>query len=264
MKRLMPIALILLTTATRAAAQSAQPQPSVDEVLAMKQDPVSGLRSIFLQDVFAPTGDITGNSFSVQPVWPISLGPEWKMITYTIVPIQRLPDGQGGIITGLGNVVFNGYITPNKASSFKWGIGPALVLPTRTDPALGSNRLSAGPAGLVYGTTRDYSFGAVIQNFWSIGGDDANQVNTFSLQYIFARNLPGGWFLQSNSTINSNWLRDEDRWTVPVGGGFGRVFQIGKGRLFYSASAQAFYNAWHPDDIGSWSAIIQFQIILPS
>jgi hypothetical protein len=43
-------------------------------------------------------------------------------------------------------------------------------------------------------------------------------------------NLPGGWFLTSSPSIPANWEADSDnRWTVPIGGGVGKVHRIGQG-----------------------------------
>lgn len=61
-------------------------------------------------------------------------------------------------------------------------------------------------------------------------------------KYFLTYNLPKGWFLFSNSTISADWLAD--RSTVPVGGGLGKVFNIGKQSV--SLSAQGFYNVVTP------------------
>lgn len=52
-----------------------------------------------------------------------------------------------------------------------------------------------------------------------------------------------------------------DQLLLPVGGGIGKTFQIGKSGLYYCATAQMFYNAVKPDSIGNWEAMFQFQII---
>ena len=41
--------------------------------------------------------------------------------------------------------------------------------------------------------------------------------------------LPKGWYLTTSPVITANWEADSDnRWTLPIGGGIGRVFKIGK------------------------------------
>ena len=44
-------------------------------------------------------------------------------------------------------------------------------------------------------------------------------------------NIPnsGGWYLTSGPNITANWEADSgDKWTIPIGGGVGKVFKIGK------------------------------------
>ncbi|SFD48905.1 hypothetical protein [Flavobacterium phragmitis] len=239
---------------------------SVEEMSKKRQDPVSGLRSVFLQEVLLPVGDGTASSFSVQPVYPFKLGTNLKLITYTIIPFQSIPPITEGATceAGMGNVLFNGYFSSiTKKGKFSWGIGPAMQIPTRTNSALGSSALSLGPTALLYYAGDKFSLGTVLQNYWSLGGNGDNKVNSGSLQYIAYYNFSQGWFVESNATIVANWLADSNnRWLVPIGGGPGKTFKIGeKSKLFYSAAAQAFYNIEKPEYVGNWQAIFQFQVI---
>lgn len=238
---------------------------SIEEIRQQKQNPLSGLRSLYIQDDYATIGGKSANVFSLQPVWPFRVGEDWKLVTYTIVPMASIPSGVAGgsRVTGLGNILFNGFFRPAKSSGpFVWGVGPAVELPTRSDPALGSDRVSLGPAGLVFYATEKWSAGAVIQNYWSLGGSGVNRVNQFNLQYIYNYNLPKGWYLLSNATITADWLApSQDRWLVPIGGGIGRVFTIGHGKLAYSAAFQWLYNVERPANAPYWSAMLQFQVM---
>ena len=41
-------------------------------------------------------------------------------------------------------------------------------------------------------------------------------------------NVGNGWYLTSAPVITANWeVESDDRWTVPIGGGAGRIFKIG-------------------------------------
>ena len=256
---------------------------SVEEMAKKRQDPVAGLRSIYLQDVLLPVGKGAANSFSIQPVFPIKLSSNLKLITYTIVPFQSLPTLNSGInqthipldplsvqsgasnaVFGLGNILFNGYFSSiKKKGNISWGVGPAIQLPTRTNEALGSNRVSMGPSFLFNHGGDKFSAGFVIQNYWSLGGEGINKVNSFNFQYFTYYNLQSGWFLESNATILNNWLADSgQQLLLPLGGGGGKTFQIGNSKLFYCATAQVFYNAVKPDIVGNWEIVLQFQFIL--
>ncbi len=236
---------------------------TLEEVTKEKQNPMSGFKSVFLQNITLPVGEGNANSFTVQPVFPFTLG-KVKINTYTIIPYQWLPALQpgGGKVSGLGNILFNAFIRPVSPpkSPWVWGLGPTLQIPTRTAPELGSNRLSMGPAALLYYNGSTFSGGVVAQNFWSLGGTGFNKVNMLSTQYVAYYNFPKGWYLESNATITANWLAAKDnKWTVPVGGGLGKTFKIGK--FYYSPAIQGFYNAIVPEGVGRWMAIAQLQVI---
>lgn len=144
-------------------------------------------------------------------------------------------------------------MSPKKSGAWVWGIGPTILLPTRTDPALGSNRVALGPAGLIYHEQKDWSAGLVVQNGWSLGGAGIDKVNAFGAQYLLSDNLPDGWSIYSNSTITANWTKEHsERWTVPVGGGVGK--------LPISMSLQGFYNVVTPTGGPNWS--MNFQLAL--
>ncbi len=236
---------------------------TIEEVTREKQNPMSGFKSVFFQNITVPLDEGNANSFSVQPVLPFTVG-EVKINTYTIIPFQWLPamEPGGDKVSGMGNVLFNAYLRPAEPPKghWIWGAGPSVQIPTRTEPELGSNRLCLGPAALLYYKGDSFSGGIVAQNYWSLGGDGINEVNLFSAQYVAYYNLPDGWYLESNATVTANWLADaDDRWTVPIGGGFGKNFKLGE--FYYSPAIQAFYNVIRPDDVGSWMVIVQFQII---
>ena len=57
-------------------------------------------------------------------------------------------------------------------------------------------------------------------------------------------NMEGGWYLVSSSIITANWEADSgNRWTVPLGGGFGKIFRIGNQPM--NAQLQGFYHVEH-------------------
>ena len=76
-------------------------------------------------------------------------------------------------------------------------------------------------------------------------------------------NLPDGWYLTSAPTNTANWEADQgsDVWTVPVGGGFGKIVKIAWQPI--NLSIQGFYNVIRPEVLGSWSARLQVQFLFP-
>ena len=81
-------------------------------------------------------------------------------------------------------------------------------------------------------------------------------------QYIFNYNLNDGWYLYSNATITADWEADSGNcWTVPVGGGAGKIFNIGEQPL--SASFQLLSNVEKPDGAPDWGWNFQLAVLFP-
>ena len=268
----------LAVTASAAFAQTSPPSadsqtatdgtnatPSIDQLVKLKQNPVSGLRQIVFQANVSPdmpgSGQTLGN-YSLQAVWPFGLGDDWRVITYTILPaIQQPPTPTSNSAAGLGDTLINLFITPRKPGAFVWGFGPSILLPTETNTALGPESPALGPAGVLFYQAAQWSAGVVLQNDWTLGGSRVNRVSAFGAQYLLNYNFSDGWYLYSNATITSNWALPSHRWTVPVGGGFGRVFTIGKQAV--SASIQAFGYPITPTDGPHWGFNFQFALLFP-
>ena len=83
-----------------------------------------------------------------------------------------------------------------------------------------------------------------------------------TLQSFVNYNFPGGWYLTSSPIITADWETGHgDRWTVPIGGGFGRVFKIGRQPV--NAHLAAYYNRVRPSDGADWQLRAQVQFLFP-
>ena len=163
---------------------------------------------------------------------------------------------------GLGDTTFTAWLSPRKPEKWIWGVGPVALLPTATDDALGSDKWGIGPSAVVLTMSGKWVVGSVFSNVWSFSGSGDQDVNLFTWQYFINYNLPNGWYLVSAPIITSNWEADSsDKWTVPFGGGIGKVFKIGKQPI--NINAQAFYNVEKPDYGPDWSARLQVQLLFP-
>lgn len=97
-------------------------------------------------------------------------------------------------------------------------------------------------------------------NIWSFSSDA--DVNFFFGQIFANYNMANGWFLTSAPIFTANWEAESgQRWTVPIGGGIGRVFKIGKQAV--NSSAQVFYNVERPELQGDWVFRFQFTFLFP-
>lgn len=240
---------------------------SDEELAKAAQNPIASLISLPFQDNIN-TGigpdDETQNILNIQPVYPIKLNENWNLITRTILPVISQPDiytGEGRA-NGLGDMTISTFFSPAKAGSVTWGVGPVFLLPTATDDTLGSDKWGGGVSVIVLTMPGNWVVGSLVSNLWSVGGSGKQDVNLFTWQYFINYNLPKAWYLTSAPIITANWEADSDnRWTVPFGGGVGRVFKIGK--LAVNAQVSAYKNVKAPDNGPDWQFRLQMQFLFP-
>ena len=105
--------------------------------------------------------------------------------------------------------------------------------------------------------------GVLVNNVWSVAGkNNRDSVNAMTLQPFVNYNFAGGWYLTSSPIITANWETGHgDRWTVPVGGGFGRVFKIGEQPV--NMQLAAYYNVARPTGAADWQLRAQVQPLFP-
>ncbi|WP_240359974.1 neuromedin U [Pyxidicoccus caerfyrddinensis] len=231
------------------------------------QNPVANLISVPLQDNvdfgIGPSNR-TRNTLNIQPVIPVSLTLDWNLINRIIVPVVYQPDAgadTGGTF-GLGDTSATFFFAPAKPGALIWGVGPALLLPTATDDALGTGKWSVGPSVVVLVQPEPWSIGVLAKNVWSVfGSEDRASVNQLLLQYFITYNLPKGWYVTSAPILTANWEADEDPWVIPFGAGAGRVFKVGGQAL--NGSVSAYYNAVRPEGSADWQLRLQLAFLFP-
>lgn len=244
-------------------------QAADDAALAQAaQNPVANMISLPLQNNTSfgvgPENDAQ-NVLNIQPVVPISLSEDWNLITRTIAPVIYQPEmvpGSGSEF-GLGDINATLFLSPAEPGKLIWGVGPVFSFPTATAEVLGTEKWSAGPSVVALTINGPWVVGGLASNLWSFAGDDDRaDVNQFLFQYFINYNLPQGWYLSSAPIITANWEADSgNQWTVPFGGGVGKIFKIGNQPL--NAQVKAFYNVEKPDNGPDWALRLQLQFLFP-
>lgn len=261
--------LLAVSTAVLALVAVSAAQPASEEDLAKEtQNPVSDLISVPFESNFnfgvGPNDDLQYILY-VQPVVPFRLSKDWNLITRTIIPLIDQPElGPGvGDVFGLGDIQLSQFLSPAKSGALIWGIGPIFQFPTATDDALGSDKWSAGPTAAALTIRGPWVAGALVNHLWSFAGDDDRaDVNQTLIQPIVNYNLPGGWFLTSVPYITANWETDgDDRWTVPIGIGVGKVHRFGTQPV--SLQLTPYYNVVRPDDAAEWTLQFRINLLFP-
>src|SRR5262245_22315476 len=71
-----------------------------------------------------------------------------------------------------------------------------------------------------------------------------------------------GWYLVTAPIITANWLAAPgQQWTVPLGGGIGRIFKLGDQPV--SANVQAYYNVERPTGASTWQLRTTLSLLFP-
>jgi hypothetical protein len=269
-----------LLFATTLAAQNAAPVADTDALAKATQNPVASLISVPFQNntnfAIGPYNR-TQDVLNIQPVIPSKLGPRWMLISRIIQPIVWQPystQTTGGEF-GFGDMSPTFFLSPAKPGKLIWGVGPAWAFPTATNQLLGQGKVSIGPSVVVLVQPGHWTLGALTNNVWSFAGSGSRpEVNQFLLQYFVTYNLKKGWNVSSSPILTANWnnkapldaanggdTTSGGRWTVPVGGGVGRITRLG----FQPVNmALNFYgNVVHPSGASSWGMRFQIALLYP-
>jgi len=205
--------------------------------------------------------DRTANVLNIQPVVPLAGG---KLITRTIFPIVWLPDvtaEEGSLSSGLGDILFTSFYVPS-GGKITWGVGPVVSVPTGGE-IRGSKMWGVGPSGVVIATIDSWIIGALANSVWSIGGDSDRESTASGLfQYFVTYTIPGGWYLNTAPINTVDWKATEDKWTIPLGGGGGKIIFLGK--LPVNLQVGAYYNVVKPEHGPDWQGRFQVQILIPA
>lgn len=235
------------------------------------QNPVASLISVPVQNNLnfgVNPGYRNQDVLNIQPVVPIGISKDWNLLVRWIAPVvyQPVPNAPGTPETGeygLGDMVPTFFISPKKPGKLIWGAGPVLQLPTATNTFLGQGKFGMGPSIVVLSQPGHWTLGVLANNVWSVAGSGSRpDVNQFLLQYFINYNLKKGWFITWQPTLTANWeATDGNTWTVPFGGGIGRIMKLGNQPV--SLTGQFYGNAVHPAGTPSWSMRLQIAFLFP-
>jgi hypothetical protein len=254
------------------------------------QNPVASMISVPIQNNsnfgIGPY-DRTQDVLNIQPVIPIQISSGVNMIVRWIAPIiwqpapgtadlevygiegntpayfaaQDLQKNAG--VYGFGDMTPTFFFSPAKVHKVIWGFGPVFILPTATNKVLGQGKFSIGPSLVVLVQPGHWTLGALVNNAWSVAGSGGRpSVNQMSLQYFVNYNLKKGWYVSISPIVTANWRASSGNvWTVPVGGGVGRIMHLGPQPV--NISAAFFGNASHPSGGSTWSMRLQIAFLFP-
>jgi len=211
-------------------------------------------------DFGATNGDAT--ILRIMPLYGFPSRGNWEIVHLNLVTLADAPAGvpgrpgnpepiPGERATGISDLVHASFFTPITAGKLDWGIGGLFSIPIASDSALGSGKWTAGPSFRVLYQTGQWNLGAFGGQSWSFAGDDnRSDVSQLIVRGTIRRQLPNNWYFVSAPIITANWKTSGERWLVPMGGGFGKVFDVDGDP--WALSLQGYYNAIKPEGAPNW------------
>ena len=261
-------AFLLLLPVSGRAQQPSTPAPQTEELAKQLSNPIASLVSVPFQfnwEQNVGPSEATRFVLNLQPVMPFSMNQDWNLIVRLIAPLVSQPaliDG-GLTASGISDITTSFFISPAK-SGIIWGAGPVVVLPSTSEPTLGTGKWSAGPTIVALKQTGPWTVGALWNQVWSFSGDSGrSDVNQMFLQPFLAYQATRTITLTIQSEMTANWEAedDDDTWTVPINFLASKLSSFGP----FPASYQIGFGAFpaHPNVGPSWKIRGAIVLLLP-
>jgi hypothetical protein len=212
-------------------------------------------------DAGAANGDASILRF--MPLYSFPTFNKWKIVNLDLLTIADAPGGipgqpgnpepiPGNRVFGITDLLHASFYTPTRKGNLIWGLGGLVMIPTASDSKLGSGKWSAGPAFRLSYKTGQWNIGAFGGQSWSFAGDDNRRdVSQFIMRGTIRRQLSNKWYFVSAPIITANWNAVGEKWLVPVGGGIGKVVDVGA--FPWAISLQGYYNVIRPAGAPDWA-----------
>ena len=232
-------------------------------------NPVAAMISAPFQynhDKLGGTNDgATKNTLVMQPVFPASLNDDWNLITRIVMPVIEQKGYASAALneSGLGDTTASLFFSPKSptAGGLIWGAGPAFLLPTATQNALGSEKWGLGPTAVALKQFGPWSVGVLANHIWSFAGsNNRSDVNATFLQPFLSYTTSTHTTIGMNSESTYDWKGNQ--WTVPVNFQVGQVLKIGS--QLFQLTVGARYWAEAPDNgPEGWGYRVQLTFLFP-
>ncbi len=202
-----------------------------------------------------------GDSVNIEPLLPFSLNADWDLFARPSLDVTYLPSPHEQ--SGLGDLQTSFVLSPAKATTWVWGVGPIFQFPTASSSELGTGLWSAGPtAALVYseGPWSNYVLAYQLMSF--AGNRERGSVNQTYIEPEISYSFESGWSVDCDPAITYDWTAETaNAWTIPMGADVGKAFRMGSQDL--SLQVGAYDLLKRPDGAPQWIVRVSVTFLFP-
>jgi hypothetical protein len=172
--------------------------------------------------------DDEANQFLLRGILPHNLGGK-KQITRITVPYVNLPDSRDNV-DGFGDLNLFDIFLLDPINGYELGIGPYFVFPTASKDAAGAGLWQAGLSGTVIKPTSFGLIGSLLTYQHDVAGpSELPTQSILTFQPLFNYHLPRQFYLRSTAIWNFDL--DQDHYSIPLGAGLGKVWDLDGGSV---------------------------------
>ena len=223
-------------------------QESDDDLAQRAQDPTQPLLAFTVKyDVVSDFHNLPGadkQQITLQPIVPWKWGDTTHIARFTLGYVTSSPNwpivvpvSPPGVVppdytptqdkTGLGDLAAVDLVVSG-TSWGRQGFGLGAIIPTASDPALGTEKWSIGPAYVAITKIGDVQTGFLAQWLFSVAGkSDRDDVNSVTIQPFASYGLKNNWSL-GTSFMAFSYNAEQSRWaSLPLGLKLEKLIKLG-------------------------------------
>lgn len=260
---------IIVLIAITALSSPAWAEGAAPDLRQLPANPIADILSLPLQlnhdTGLGAAGRDTRTTLNLQPIVPMSVSEDWKIISRTIVPLirQDSPHPSRWETSGLGDTAQSFFLSPKALTKngWDWGAGVVVRAPTASDPRLGADQWAVGPTAVAVKLTGNgWVVGALANHLWSLSGEShVPAINHSFVQPFFTKGLGGPYSLSGNLESNYDWNRK--RWHIPANLLLGKLTRVGNQRLLLQGGLR--YQLVAPANAGDWGVRLMVTFLYP-